>query len=150
MAETSLDACKAKDSRFVADLLKSKGLQELLKAFKNHLYYLGHVRALSIRPCLHTHLPEHNRSWLKSFPGVGAFDQLEWTYNGAFEQLIGFGRREFEQKFSKNSNARGFPPGGGCLSFHLTGTLLLEKALLAGWQFDAFPEKMFCPVQVNA
>ena len=29
---------------------------------------------------------------------------------------------EFEQKFSKNSNARGFA-SGGCLSFDFTGTL---------------------------
>ena len=55
-------------------------------------------------------------------PGVGAFDHLEWTYDGAFEQLFGLGRGEFEQKFSKNSNARGVAPGGGCLSFDLTGT----------------------------
>ena len=32
------------------------------------------------------------------------------TYNGAFEQLFGLGRGEFEQRFSKNSNAQ-----GGCL-----------------------------------
>ena len=38
---------------------------------------------------------------------MGAFDHLEWTYDGAFEQLFGLGRGEFEQKFSKNSNARG-------------------------------------------
>ena len=40
----------------------------------------------------------------KSFQGVGAFDHLEWTYNGAFEQLFDLGTGEFEQKFSKNSN----------------------------------------------
>ena len=34
---------------------------------------------------------------LKSFPGVGAFDNLEWTYNGAFEQLFGLGRGEFDR-----------------------------------------------------
>ena len=38
---------------------------------------------------------------------MGAFDHQEWTYDGAFEQLFGLGRGEFEQKFSKNSNARG-------------------------------------------
>ena len=43
---------------------------------------------------------------------MGAFDHLEWTYDGALEQLFGLGRGEFEQKFSKNSNARGFAPGG--------------------------------------
>ena len=43
---------------------------------------------------------------------MGAFDHLEWTYDGAFEQLSGLGREEFEQKFSKNSNARGVARGG--------------------------------------
>ena len=43
----------------------------------------------------------------EKFPGVGVFDHLEWTYDGAFEQLFGLGRGEFEQKFSKNSNAWG-------------------------------------------
>ena len=43
---------------------------------------------------------------------MGAFDHLEWTYDGAFEQLFGLGRREFEQKFSKTSNARGVARGG--------------------------------------
>ena len=47
---------------------------------------------------------------------MGAFDHLEWTYDGAFEQLFGLGRGQFEQKFSKNSNARaGGLPGGGML-----------------------------------
>ena len=32
---------------------------------------------------------------------------------GAFEQLFGPGREEFEQKFSKNSNAQGVAQGGG-------------------------------------
>ena len=43
---------------------------------------------------------------------MGAFDHLEWTYDGAFEQLFGLGRGEFEQKFSKNSNTRGVARGG--------------------------------------
>ena len=37
---------------------------------------------------------------------MGAFDHLEWTYDGAFEKLFGLGRGEFGQKISKNSNAR--------------------------------------------
>ena len=61
----------------------------------------------------------------EKFPGVGAFDHLEWTYDGAFEQLFSLGSGEFEQKFSKNSNAPGVARGeGGCLSFDLTDTLL--------------------------
>ena len=34
MAEASLDAFKAKDTRFVADWLKSKGLQKLCSVFE--------------------------------------------------------------------------------------------------------------------
>ena len=44
---------------------------------------------------------------------MGAFDHLEWTYDGAFEQLFGLGTGEFEQNFSKNLNARGLPGGEG-------------------------------------
>ena len=56
---------------------------------------------------------------------MGAFDHLEWTDDGVFEQLFHLGRGKFEQKFPKNSNARDLPGrgGGGCLSFDLTGTL---------------------------
>ena len=43
---------------------------------------------------------------------MGAFDHLEWTYDGAFEQLFDLGRGEFEQTFSTNSNARGVARGG--------------------------------------
>ena len=49
------------------------------------------------------------------FLGVGAFDHLEWTYDGAFEQLFGLGRGEFEQNFPKIAR-------GDVLSFDLTGT----------------------------
>ena len=41
-----------------------------LKVFKNHLYYLRHVR-VSIKPCLHTQLPEHNKSYRKVSWGWG-------------------------------------------------------------------------------
>ena len=54
-------------------------------------------------------------------PGVGAFDHLEWTYDGAFEQLFGLGRGEFSKNFPKIQMPGGCP-GGGCLSFDLTGT----------------------------
>ena len=49
----------------------------------------------------------------EKFPRGGAFDHLELTYDGAFGQLFSLGRGEFEQKFSKNSNARGFARWGG-------------------------------------
>ena len=125
MAETSLDAFKAKDPNSRRTGWKAKActsFAQYLKVFKNHLYYLRHVKVLPIKPCLRTQLAKHNRSYWK---GVEVFDHLEWTYNGAFEQLFGLGKGEFEQKFSKNSNAQGGGEGlpGGCLSFDLTGTL---------------------------
>ena len=43
---------------------------------------------------------------------MGAFDHLEWTYDGAFEQLFDLGRGEFEQKFSKIQMPGGVAPGG--------------------------------------
>ena len=52
-----------------------------LKVFKNHLYYLWHVRVSStrsIKPCLHTQLPEHNKSYRKVSPGWGHLN----TWNG--------------------------------------------------------------------
>ena len=63
---------------------------------------------------------------------MGAFDHLEWTYDGAVEKLFGFGRGEFEQKFSKTSNAQGVAPAGrgGCLSFDLIGTLASAKEIV--------------------
>ena len=74
MAKTSLHVFKAKDTRFVADWLKAKACTSFvlyLKVFKNHLYYLWHVRVLSIKPCLHTQLLEHNKSYRKVSRGWG-------------------------------------------------------------------------------
>ena len=80
-----------------------------LKVFKNHLHYLWHVRVLSldILNLVYIHSFRSIKKLPKSFSGLGAFDHLEWTHDGAFEQLFGLGRGEFEQKFSTNSNARG-------------------------------------------
>ena len=63
MAETSLDAFKAKDTRFVADWLKSKGLHKLCSVFEGiqEPFVCKHVRVLPIKPCLHTQL--------EKFPG---------------------------------------------------------------------------------
>ena len=67
---------------------------------------------------------------------MGAFDHLEWTYDGAFEQLFGLGSGEFEQKFSKNSNALA-GGGGECLSFDLTDTLSCPIFLLINSTYNA-------------
>ena len=44
-----------------------------LKVFKNHLYYFRQVRMLSVKPCLHTQLPEHNRGYWKVPGGRGIY-----------------------------------------------------------------------------
>ena len=55
----------------------------------------------------------------------GAFDRLNWQHSG-----------EFDQNFSKKSNARGFARGNGWAVLELTGTLILlhklETLLLGG------------------
>ena len=48
----------------------------------------------------------------EKFPGVGAFDHLEWTYNGAFEQLFGLERGEFSKHFPKIQMPGGVARGG--------------------------------------
>ena len=97
-----------------------------LKVFKNHLYYLWHVRVLSIKPCLHTQLTK----LLKSFPGVGAFDHLEWTYDGAFEQLSGLGRGNLNKNFPIIQMPWGLPGGMFKLRFDWYITSRGSKVLL--------------------
>ena len=62
---------------------------------------------LYIKPCLHTQVPD----LLKSFPGVGAFDHLEWTYDGAFEQLLASGGENLNKNFPKIEMPGGLPGG---------------------------------------
>ena len=65
MAETSLDAFKAKDTRFMADWLKSKGLHKLfsvLEGIQEPFVLSSAFKSVFYEPCLHTQLPEHNRS----------------------------------------------------------------------------------------
>ena len=44
---------------------------------------------------------------------MGAFDYLEWTYDGAFEQLFGLGRGNLNKNFPKIQMPGGLPGGGG-------------------------------------
>ena len=67
---------------------------------------------------------------------MGAFDHLEWTYDGAFEQLFGLGRGEFSKNFPKIQMHRGLP--GGYWSFDLTGTLSAE-----------YPDYLWCSCSVE-
>jgi len=75
--------------------------------------WLAGPLVLSIKPCLlHSFTNKieatgKSRQLTRNFPGVEAFANLKWTYDGAFEQLFGPGRVEFQQIFSKDSNGRG-------------------------------------------
>ena len=114
MPKTSLHAFKAKDTRFVADWLKSKGLHKLFSVFEG--IQEPFILSLACKSVVLNHVYIHSfRSIIKAtekFPGVGAFDHLEWIYDGAFEQLFGLGRGEFEQKFCKKYKCPGVARGG--------------------------------------
>ena len=114
MPKTSLHAFKAKDTRFVADWLKSKGLHKLvlyLKVFKNHLYYLWHVRVLSIKPCLHTQLPEHNKSYRKVPQGWGHLITWNGPMMGHLNSFSASGGGNLNKKFPKIQMPGGLPGG---------------------------------------
>ena len=133
MAKTSLHAFKAKDTRFVglADWLKSKGLHKLvlyLKVFKNHLYYLWHVRVLFIKPCSHTQLPEHGKSYRNVSRGWGHLITWNGPMMGHLNSFSASGGRNLN-KNKKNAIARGVARGR-CWSFDLTGTLRLKSCCL--------------------
>ena len=92
MAQTNFDVFKGKDCGFVADWLKTKGLHKLCSVFeviKNH-FILSMNISIYIK-----------NSNLEIFPGVGAFDHLKWTYDGAFEQLFDSGRGDLHKNFPK-------------------------------------------------
>ena len=96
---------------------------------ENHLYYLRHVRVLSIKPCLHTQLPEHNRSFWKVSRGGGLWspgmDLYSWSIWTAFRPREGGIWTKIFQKFKCP---------GGCLSFDLTGTLI--SCMTCSWHRD--------------
>ena len=83
-----------------------------LKVFKNHLYYLWHVRVLSIKPCLHTQLPEHNKSYRKVSRGWGHLITWNGPMMGHLNSFSASGGGNLNKNFAKNTNARGLPGGG--------------------------------------
>ena len=113
-AEDKPSCIQSEDTRFVADWLKSKGLHKLFSVFEG--IQEPFILSLACKSVVLNHVYIHSfrsyRKLPKSFPGVGAFDHLEWTYDGAFEQLFGLGRGGFEQKFCKKYKCPGFSRGG--------------------------------------
>ena len=82
-----------------------------LKIFKNHLYYLRHVRVLSIKPCLHTQLPEHNKSYRKVSRGWGHLITWNGPMMGHLNSFSASGGGNFPNIFQKFKCPGGLPGG---------------------------------------
>ena len=66
---------------------------------------------------------------------MGAFDQLEWTYDGAFEQLFGLGRGNFPKIFQK-FKCPGVARGGMLklrFDWYIRGNLTYEEGGGEAW-----------------
>ena len=118
MAKTSLHAFKAKDTRFVAGWLKSKGLHKLCSVFEGiqEPFTLSlackSVVSRSIKPCLHTQLPEHNKSYRKVSWGWGHLITWNGPMMGHLNSFSASGGGNLNKNFAKNTNAWGLPAGG--------------------------------------
>ena len=78
----------------------------------NHLYYLWHVTVLSIKPCLHTQLLEHSKSYRKV---SRAWEHLI-TWNGPMmghlNSFLASGGGNLKKIVPKIQMPRGLPGGG--------------------------------------
>ena len=103
MAKTSLHAFKAKDTLIRGGLAEKQrriSFVLYLKVFKNHLYYLWHVRVLSIKPCLHTQLPE-NKSHRKVSRGWGHLITRNGPMMGHLNSFSASGGGDLNKNFPK-------------------------------------------------
>ena len=118
MGKTSLHAFKAKDTRFVADWMISKGLHKLFSVFEGiqELLILSlHVRVLSIKPCLHTQLPEHNKSYRKVSRWWGHLITWNGPMMGHLNSFSASGGGNLNKNFPKIQMPGGLPgEEGGC------------------------------------
>ena len=115
MPKTSLHAFKAKDTRFVADWLKSKGLHKLFSVFEGiqEPFILSLAcKECCLKPCLHTQLPEHNKSYRKVSRGWGHLITLNGPMMGHLNSFSSSGGGEFEQKFCKKFKCPGVARAG--------------------------------------
>ena len=88
-----------------------------LKVFKNHLYHLRHVRVLSIKPCLQTHLPEHNRSYWKVSRVWGHLITWNRPMMGHLNSFSALGGGNLNKNFPKIQIPGGLPGGMFKLQF---------------------------------
>ena len=83
-----------------------------LKVFKNHLYHLWHVTVFSIKPCLHTQLPEHNKSYRKVSQGWGHLITWNGPMLGHLNSFSASGGGKLNKNFPKIQMSGGLPGGG--------------------------------------
>ena len=121
MTKTSLHAFKAKIPDSWQTGWKAKACTSFvlyLKVFKNHLYYLWHVRVLSMKPCLHTQLPEHNKSYRKVSRGWGHLITWNGPIMGHLNSFSASGVGNLNKNFPKIQMPGGLP-GRGMLKLRL-------------------------------
>ena len=117
MAKTSLHALKAKDNRFVGDWLKGKGLHKLCSVFQGIQapFTLSlackSVVSRSIKPCLHTQLPEHNKSCQKVYRGWGHLITWNGPMMGHLNSFSASGGGNLNKNFPKIQIPGGLPGG---------------------------------------
>ena len=120
------------------------------KVFKNNLYYLWHVGVLSIKPCLHTQLAEHNKSYRKVSQGWGHLITWNGPVMGHLNSFSASGGGNLNKNFPKIQMPGGLPGGGGCWSFDLTGTLhLLIQKILTHVKQVVWSGPAFCIINWN-
>ena len=118
MAKTSLHKFKAKDTRFVVDWLKRKGLHKLCSVFEGiqEPFTLSlackSVVSRSIKPCLHTQLLEHNKSYRKVSRGWGHLITWNGPMTGYLNSFSASGGGNLNKNFPKIQMPGGLPGGG--------------------------------------
>ena len=93
-----------------------------LNVFKNHLYYLRHIRVLSIKPCLHTQLPEHNKSYGNVSRGWGHLITWNGTMMGHLNNFSASGGGNLNKKLQKFK----CPAGGGMLKLRFDWYIIVQ------------------------
>ena len=83
-----------------------------LKVFKNHLCHLRHVRVLSIKPCLQTQLPKHNRSYWKVSRVWGHLITWNGPIMGHLNSFSALGGGNIWTKIFQKFKCPGGCPGG--------------------------------------
>ena len=107
MPKTSLHAFKAKDTRFVADWLKSKGLHKLFSVFEG--IQEPFILSLACKSVVLNHVlirTQVSRGW-------GHLITWNGPMMGRLNSFSASGGGNLNKNFAKNSNARGLPGGGG-------------------------------------